>query len=80
MTFHGIKRETAPFVLTPDFVHVMGGRDSPLFAEFVQLCCESYNLVRKHAHGVMNLFAMVIRGKDKTFWESSEKESNQELC
>lgn len=27
-TFAGISRERTPFVLTPDMVHVMGGKDS----------------------------------------------------
>ena len=33
-TWYGIQRELVPFVLTPDFVHVMGGEGSPMFNQF----------------------------------------------
>jgi len=55
-----IKRERAPFVFTPDFAHVMGGQNSPDFKYFVDLCCTSYNVLRKHATVFINLFAMML--------------------
>jgi len=36
----GIKRERAPFVLTPDFVFLMGGRESEGFRRFIKICCQ----------------------------------------
>ena len=48
MKWRGIKRETAPFVLTNEFVHVMGGEKSEMFKSFVSLCCTAYNVLRKH--------------------------------
>jgi len=56
----GIKRERAPFVFTPDFAYVMGGRDSKDFNKFVDLCCRAYNVVRKCANLFINLFAMML--------------------
>ena len=56
----GIKRERAPFIFTPDFAYVLGGKDSAAFARFVQLCCRSYNILRHHSHLFINLFAMML--------------------
>ena len=55
----GIKREKAPFVLTPDFAYVMGGRDSRDFKTFCDKCCKGYNILRKHSNMFINLFCMV---------------------
>ncbi|GAM25539.1 hypothetical protein SAMD00019534_087140 [Acytostelium subglobosum LB1] len=56
----GFKRERAPFVFTPDFCYVMGGKESPKFAQFVNYCCTAYNILRRHAKLFMNLFAMMV--------------------
>jgi len=56
----GIKRERAPFVFTPDFAFVMGGRDSDGFLKFVELCCKAYNILRTKANVFINLFAMML--------------------
>ncbi len=58
--FAGIKRERAPFIFTPDFAYVLGGKDSAKFSEFVNLCCQSYNILRRHSHLFINLFAMML--------------------
>lgn len=55
----GIKRERAPFVFTPDFAFVIGGKGSPNFQRFEHLCCTAYNIVRKHANLFINLFELV---------------------
>ncbi|EFA86096.1 phosphatidylinositol-4,5-diphosphate 3-kinase [Heterostelium album PN500] len=56
----GFKRERAPFVFTPDFCYVMGGKDSAKFLQFVNYCCNAYNILRRHARLFMNLFAMMV--------------------
>eukprot|EP01116_Phalansterium_solitarium_P018016 TRINITY_DN4609_c0_g1_i1.p1 TRINITY_DN4609_c0_g1~~TRINITY_DN4609_c0_g1_i1.p1 ORF type:complete len:1412 (-),score=535.42 TRINITY_DN4609_c0_g1_i1:565-4800(-) len=56
----GMKRERAPFVFTPDFAYVLGGKDGDNFKEFVELCCKAYNILRKHANVFINLFAMML--------------------
>jgi len=56
----GIKRERAPFVFTPDFAYVMGGRDSKDFMKFIDICGKSYNILRSHANIFINLFAMML--------------------
>jgi phosphatidylinositol-4,5-bisphosphate 3-kinase len=59
-TKFGIKRERAPFVLTPDFAFVLGGKSSPEFREYIDLCCKAYNVVRKHSNLFLNLFSMML--------------------
>ena len=56
----GVKRERAPFVFTHDFAYVMGGKDTPDFLKFVNLCCDAYNVLRNNASMFINLFAMVL--------------------
>ena len=60
MKWKGIKRERAPFVFTPDFAFVMGGRDSNTFHRFVATCGKAYNILRHNAHLFINLFAMML--------------------
>lgn len=42
-TFISFRRDRAPFVLTQDFAHVMGGADSEIFKQFSSLCCQAYS-------------------------------------
>jgi phosphatidylinositol-4,5-bisphosphate 3-kinase len=63
----GIKRERAPFVLTPDFVYVMNSckegvesKYSNGFEYFQDLCLDAYLVLHEHAHFFINLFAMMI--------------------
>ena len=57
----GIKRERAPFVFTPDFAHVLDGKDSVVFKHFVDYSCEAYQILREHSHMFINLFCLVRR-------------------
>ncbi|KAJ5074669.1 pi-3 kinase [Anaeramoeba ignava] len=56
----GIKRERAPFVFTPEYVYVMGGKDSKDFKKFVEISCKAYNIIRKKAHVFINLFSLMV--------------------
>ena len=65
MKFAGIKRERAPFVLTPEFAFVITGAQekpekSKAFAHFIQLACTAYNLVRQNASKFIALFQMML--------------------
>lgn len=60
LKFAGMARETTPFVLTPDFVHVMGGVGSPTFQEFINLCIRAYTIVRHNGHLLMTIFSMML--------------------
>jgi phosphatidylinositol kinase/protein kinase (PI-3 family) len=60
MKFAGVERETAPFILTPDFVEVMGGVKSCGFQSFVQLSCRAYNIVRRHTNFFITLFSIML--------------------
>lgn len=59
-TWAGMQRERAPFILTPDFVYVMGGKESTIFAQFIKICCQAFNVLRKNANVFINLFDMMI--------------------
>ncbi|XP_077582382.1 phosphatidylinositol 4-phosphate 3-kinase C2 domain-containing subunit beta isoform X2 [Stigmatopora nigra] len=60
--FGNIKRDRAPFVFTSDMAYVINGGDKPSsrFHDFVDLCCEAYNLIRKHAQLFLNLLALML--------------------
>eukprot|EP01105_Mastigella_eilhardi_P027975 TRINITY_DN894_c0_g1_i2.p1 TRINITY_DN894_c0_g1~~TRINITY_DN894_c0_g1_i2.p1 ORF type:complete len:546 (-),score=167.31 TRINITY_DN894_c0_g1_i2:88-1725(-) len=58
--FHGIKRDRAPFVLTPEMVYVMGGEKNPNWQRFIELCCQAFICLRRHHRMFINLFAMMI--------------------
>jgi len=58
----GIKRERAPFVFTPQFAHVLGGKRSATFKLFLDTCCLAYNVLRKHSDTFITLFQLMLCG------------------
>ncbi|KAJ0050294.1 hypothetical protein NL108_015054 [Boleophthalmus pectinirostris] len=60
--FGNIKRDRAPFVFTSDMAYVINGGDKPSsrFHDFVDLCCEAYNLIRKHTHLFLHLLGLMV--------------------
>uniref|UniRef100_A0A183T374 Phosphatidylinositol-4-phosphate 3-kinase n=1 Tax=Schistocephalus solidus TaxID=70667 RepID=A0A183T374_SCHSO len=61
----GITRERVPFVLTSDFACVIArGEEKPYrsqgFIEFIKLCGNAYLVLRRHAHLILTLFAMML--------------------
>merc|ERR1739848_318827 len=59
-TKFGIKRERAPFVFTPQYCAVLGGRDSAGFKRFVDICKRAYNIVRAHGDLLITMFHMML--------------------
>ncbi|TDH09929.1 hypothetical protein EPR50_G00091110 [Perca flavescens] len=59
--FGSFKRDRAPFVLTSDMAYVINGGERPTsrFQLFVDLCCQSYNLIRKHSGLFLNLLSLM---------------------
>lgn len=59
-----VHRDRAPFVFTSDMAYVINGGDKPSsrFHDFVDLCCQAYNLIRKHTHLFLNLLGLVRAG------------------
>jgi phosphatidylinositol kinase/protein kinase (PI-3 family) len=47
--------EQSPFKLTPEFVEVMDGPESELFAEFRKLLVEGLKAARKHQDRLVNI-------------------------
>ena len=59
-TKHGVKRETAPFVFTPQFAAVFGGKGSVKYERFVRVCCQAYLALRKHGQLIVSLFRLML--------------------
>jgi len=57
---YGIRRERAPFVFTPDWAYVMGGKDSEKYVEFKENCIKAYELLRQNYNLFINLFTMML--------------------
>jgi len=60
MKFGFYDRETAPFVLTPEYFHLMGGEDSEHWKKYLDLSSEAYAILRRNANTFLNLFKMVL--------------------
>uniref|UniRef100_H2L6X9 Phosphatidylinositol 4-phosphate 3-kinase C2 domain-containing subunit alpha n=1 Tax=Oryzias latipes TaxID=8090 RepID=H2L6X9_ORYLA len=60
--FGSFKRDRAPFVLTSDMAYVINGGERPTsrFQLFVDLCCQAYNLIRKHCCLFLNLLSLMM--------------------
>uniref|UniRef100_A0A8B9T2P7 Phosphatidylinositol 4-phosphate 3-kinase C2 domain-containing subunit alpha n=1 Tax=Anas platyrhynchos TaxID=8839 RepID=A0A8B9T2P7_ANAPL len=60
--FGSFKRDRAPFVLTSDMAYVINGGEKPTirFQLFVDLCCQAYNSIRKHANLFLNLLSLML--------------------
>ena len=56
----GIKRDRAPFVLTPEFAYVMGGKKNQGFLKFSDVACDAYNVIRKYSSTFITLFTMML--------------------
>lgn len=59
-TKFGIRRETAPFVFTPMYRHVMGGANGTDFKAYCELAAKAFNIIRKYAHLFENLFKLML--------------------
>ncbi|XP_061621847.1 phosphatidylinositol 4,5-bisphosphate 3-kinase catalytic subunit gamma isoform isoform X1 [Phyllopteryx taeniolatus] len=61
--FLGVSRERVPFVLTPDFLYVMGrvkGGDSLYFQCFRNVCTQAYLALRAHSRLLVTLFSLML--------------------
>ncbi|XP_014350198.1 phosphatidylinositol 4,5-bisphosphate 3-kinase catalytic subunit gamma isoform [Latimeria chalumnae] len=61
--FLGMNRERVPFVLTPDFLFVMGrvNRKSSLyFQRFKDICIQAYQALRCHSNLLITLFSLMM--------------------
>uniref|UniRef100_A0A3P8XZM4 Phosphatidylinositol 4,5-bisphosphate 3-kinase catalytic subunit gamma isoform n=2 Tax=Esox lucius TaxID=8010 RepID=A0A3P8XZM4_ESOLU len=61
--FLGVNKERAPFVLTPDFLYVMGrvkSRPSLYFQRFRDTCTQAYLSLRSHSRLLVTLFSLML--------------------
>eukprot|EP00056_Hartaetosiga_gracilis_P011779 m.180864 g.180864 ORF g.180864 m.180864 type:complete len:984 (-) comp13579_c0_seq16:1290-4241(-) len=56
--------ETAPFKLLKDFVEVMDGKDSDVFARFKELLFKGFLAVRKHKNVFVTVLKIMAEGTD----------------
>ncbi|VDH91459.1 phosphatidylinositol-4-phosphate 3-kinase, partial [Mytilus galloprovincialis] len=61
--FGNIKRDRVPFVLTSDMAYVInnGEKQNNNFQEFVDMCCQAFNILRKNTNLFLNLFALLSK-------------------
>ncbi|XP_074660080.1 phosphatidylinositol 4-phosphate 3-kinase C2 domain-containing subunit alpha-like [Tubulanus polymorphus] len=59
--FGNIKRDRVPFVFTSDMAYVINGGDKPSqkFQEFVDLCCQAFNVIRRQGNMFLNLIRLM---------------------
>lgn len=79
---HDPKPFPPPMKLCKEMVEGMGGYHSESYIRFKTLCCEAYNLLRKSANLILNLFSLMIDadianiralGPEKALLKLSEK-------
>ena len=56
----GFNRERTPFVFLPEMAYVMGGQGGEKYKQFEQLCCDAFNVLRRHADTLITLFVLMI--------------------
>lgn len=56
----GIKRETAPFVFTPEFKKILGENNSLDYQEFRILCNLAFKIIRKNSYIIKSLLQIMI--------------------
>jgi len=56
----GFDREKAPFVFTPQYAFILGGKGAHMYQLFEEKCCQAYNIVRKNSELFINLFSMML--------------------
>eukprot|EP01112_Ceratiomyxa_fruticulosa_P019366 TRINITY_DN6326_c0_g1_i1.p1 TRINITY_DN6326_c0_g1~~TRINITY_DN6326_c0_g1_i1.p1 ORF type:complete len:834 (-),score=158.90 TRINITY_DN6326_c0_g1_i1:116-2617(-) len=49
-----------PMKLCKEMVEGMGGANSKHYLQFKQFCCEAYNILRKSANLILNLFSLMV--------------------
>merc|ERR1712070_1302830 len=57
---HEVSFERAPFKLTQDYIDVMGGTDSPCFAEFRRLFLAGFEAARSNSQIALGLVEIMM--------------------
>ena len=58
----GIKRESAPFVLTPHMETVLGGKAAGArYRKFEELCCKAFLVLRRNRDHIMVLLMLMVQ-------------------
>ena len=70
-----LNRDRVPFVLTSDMAYVInnGEKHNDKFQEFVDMCCQAFNILRKNTNLFLNLFALVSPCRYVYHWTLSKQ-------
>jgi len=63
MKFGGLNRESAPFVMTKEYLYVIGGPDSANYTKFIQHALFCYQILRENAYTLKTLFSLLQTAK-----------------
>eukprot|EP01127_Copromyxa_protea_P002451 TRINITY_DN12331_c0_g1_i1.p1 TRINITY_DN12331_c0_g1~~TRINITY_DN12331_c0_g1_i1.p1 ORF type:complete len:261 (-),score=28.71 TRINITY_DN12331_c0_g1_i1:123-821(-) len=63
MKFAGCNRETAPFVMTHEYLNVIGGEESQNYVRFIQHACFCYQILRDNINVIEILFLTLLTAK-----------------
>lgn len=58
--YMGVKKETAPFVFTAAYAHVLGGTESEKYKELQEITGKAFNILRKNYYYLMSLFKLMV--------------------
>lgn len=67
--------EAAPFKLTMEYVELLGGLDSSLFALFKSLCKECFSAIREESEQIVNMVEIMQKGSTLPCFNNGENTS-----
>lgn len=67
--------EAAPFKLTTEYVDLLGGIDSPLYAKFRDLCKRCFSSLRKNSDQIINIVELMQKESNLPCFKNGENTS-----
>lgn len=67
--------EAAPFKLTSEYVDLLGGLDSPMYARFVDLCKQCFKILRNNSQEIVDIVELMQRESSLPCFNNGENTS-----